>query len=185
MPCAGSPSPRPTSPFLPGRACRPTCGSGDDRPAVGRRFAGDVAGVMAELLATDARTAAAAASGGVNVATWDALRYLAARGRRAGSGDRPVPARSGGIGTRSTRPGRLGHVGRLPRRVARPRPGVGGGRVWRRRAPAVATPIGLAGRERRASGGIGLGRVRGRQSQGATKPGPTKPGPTKGPAGQS
>ncbi len=46
---------------------------------IGRRFVGDVAGVMAELLATDAREAAAAASAGVNVATWDALRYLAAR----------------------------------------------------------------------------------------------------------
>lgn len=46
---------------------------------IGRRFVGDVAGVMAELLAADARAVAAAASAGVNVATWDALRYLAAR----------------------------------------------------------------------------------------------------------
>lgn len=46
---------------------------------IGRRFVGDVAGVMADLLATDARAAAAAAAGGVHVAVWDALRYLAAR----------------------------------------------------------------------------------------------------------
>jgi hypothetical protein len=46
---------------------------------IGRRFAGDVTRVLADLLAADARTAAAAAAAGVNVATWDALRYLAAR----------------------------------------------------------------------------------------------------------
>ncbi len=46
---------------------------------IGRRFVGDVAGVLADLLAADARTAAAAAVAGVNEATWDALRYLAAR----------------------------------------------------------------------------------------------------------
>jgi hypothetical protein len=50
---------------------------------VGKRFVGDVAGVLAELLAADARHAADAAVAAVNgdrfVATWDALRYLAAR----------------------------------------------------------------------------------------------------------
>ncbi len=46
---------------------------------IGRRFVGDVAGVLADLLAADARAAADAAVAGVNVATWDALRYLAAR----------------------------------------------------------------------------------------------------------
>jgi hypothetical protein len=46
---------------------------------IGRRFVGDVTGVLADLLAADARTAAAAAVAGVNVATWDALRYLVAR----------------------------------------------------------------------------------------------------------
>jgi hypothetical protein len=50
---------------------------------VGKRFVGDVAGVLAELLAADARHAADAAVTAVNgdrfVATWDALRYLAAR----------------------------------------------------------------------------------------------------------
>ena len=46
---------------------------------IGQRFVGDVAGVMAEILATDARAAADAAVSSVNLATWDALRYLAAR----------------------------------------------------------------------------------------------------------
>lgn len=46
---------------------------------IGRRFAGDVVGVMAELLANDARAVAADVAAGVNAATWDALRYLAAR----------------------------------------------------------------------------------------------------------
>jgi hypothetical protein len=50
---------------------------------IGERFVGDVAGVLADLLAADARAAADAAVTAVNgdrfVATWDALRYLAAR----------------------------------------------------------------------------------------------------------
>ncbi len=50
---------------------------------VGKRFVGDVAGVLADLLASDARAAADAAVAAVNgdrfIATWDALRYLAAR----------------------------------------------------------------------------------------------------------
>lgn len=46
---------------------------------IGQRFVGDVAGVLAELLASDARTAAAQTSAAGNMATWDALRYLAAR----------------------------------------------------------------------------------------------------------
>lgn len=46
---------------------------------IGQRFVGDVAGVLADLLAADARSAAAAAVAAVNVASWDALRFLAAR----------------------------------------------------------------------------------------------------------
>ncbi len=50
---------------------------------IGQRFVGDVAGVLADILAADARTAADAAVTAVNgdrfVATWDALRFLAAR----------------------------------------------------------------------------------------------------------
>jgi hypothetical protein len=50
---------------------------------IGQRFAGDVAGVLADILAADARMAADAAVTAVNgdrfVATWDALRFLAAR----------------------------------------------------------------------------------------------------------
>ncbi len=46
---------------------------------IGQRFVGDVAGVLADLLAADARRAADAAVAAVNAANWDALRYLAAR----------------------------------------------------------------------------------------------------------
>jgi len=46
---------------------------------IGGRFVGDVAGVLAGLLADDARRAAVEAVANANVATWDALRYLAAR----------------------------------------------------------------------------------------------------------
>ena len=50
---------------------------------IGERFVGDVARVMADVLAADARKAADAAVSAVNgdrfVATWDALQYLAAR----------------------------------------------------------------------------------------------------------
>lgn len=46
---------------------------------IGQRFVGDVAGVLAEILATDARATADAAVATANVAAWDALRYLAAR----------------------------------------------------------------------------------------------------------
>ncbi len=46
---------------------------------IGQRFVGDVAGVLADILAADARAAADAAASSVNLATWDALRYLAAR----------------------------------------------------------------------------------------------------------
>jgi hypothetical protein len=50
---------------------------------IGERFVGDVARVMADILATDARRAADAAVAAVNgdrfVAAWDALRYLSAR----------------------------------------------------------------------------------------------------------
>ena len=46
---------------------------------IGGRFVGDVAGVLAGLLADDARRTAVEAVANANVATWDALRYLAAR----------------------------------------------------------------------------------------------------------
>jgi hypothetical protein len=46
---------------------------------VGQRFVGDVAAVLAGLLATDSRQVADAAVASANVAAWDALRYLAAR----------------------------------------------------------------------------------------------------------
>ncbi len=46
---------------------------------IGGRFVGDVAGVLAELLADDARRTATEAVSLANVAAWDALRYLAAR----------------------------------------------------------------------------------------------------------
>jgi hypothetical protein len=46
---------------------------------IGQRFVGDVAGVLADILAADARAVAEGAAAGVNVAVWDALRYLAAR----------------------------------------------------------------------------------------------------------
>jgi len=46
---------------------------------IGQRFVGDVARVLADTLAADARAASSEVVGGLNVATWDALRYLAAR----------------------------------------------------------------------------------------------------------
>ncbi|HEX3460299.1 MAG TPA: hypothetical protein VHT49_05310 [Acidimicrobiales bacterium] len=46
---------------------------------IGQRFVGDVAGVLASILAADARAAADAAMDDRLVAAWDALRYLAAR----------------------------------------------------------------------------------------------------------
>jgi hypothetical protein len=46
---------------------------------IGQRFVGDVARVLADTLAADARAATSEVVGGFNVATWDALRYLAAR----------------------------------------------------------------------------------------------------------
>jgi hypothetical protein len=46
---------------------------------IGQRFVGDVAGVLADILATDARAVADAAVSSVNVAVWDALRHLVAR----------------------------------------------------------------------------------------------------------
>ncbi len=46
---------------------------------IGQRLVGDVVGAMADLLAADARSAAEEVAGAVNVAVWDALRYLAAR----------------------------------------------------------------------------------------------------------
>jgi hypothetical protein len=46
---------------------------------IGQRFVGDVAGVLASILAADARATADAAMDDRLVASWDALRYLAAR----------------------------------------------------------------------------------------------------------
>jgi hypothetical protein len=50
---------------------------------IGQRFVGEVAGVLADILAADARSAADAAVEAVNgdrfVAAWDALRFLAAK----------------------------------------------------------------------------------------------------------
>jgi hypothetical protein len=46
---------------------------------IGQRFVGDVAGVLADILASDARSVADAAVSSVNVAVWDALRHLVAR----------------------------------------------------------------------------------------------------------
>jgi hypothetical protein len=46
---------------------------------IGQRLVGEVVGTMADLLAADARAAAEDVAGAVNVAVWDALRYLAAR----------------------------------------------------------------------------------------------------------
>lgn len=46
---------------------------------IGQRFVGDVAGVLADILAADARSVADAAVSSVNVAVWDALRHLVAR----------------------------------------------------------------------------------------------------------
>jgi hypothetical protein len=46
---------------------------------IGQRFVGDVARVLADTLAADARAATSEVVAGFNVATWDALRYLAAR----------------------------------------------------------------------------------------------------------
>lgn len=46
---------------------------------IGQRFAGDVVGVLASMLAADARQAADAGMEGPRLAAWDALRYLAAR----------------------------------------------------------------------------------------------------------
>ncbi|HEX3840627.1 MAG TPA: hypothetical protein VHU85_07535 [Acidimicrobiales bacterium] len=46
---------------------------------IGQRFVGDVAGVLASILAADARAAADAAMDDRLIASWDALRYLAAR----------------------------------------------------------------------------------------------------------
>ena len=46
---------------------------------IGQRFVGDVAGVLAGILAADARNVTDTAVGDRLVAVWDALRYLAAR----------------------------------------------------------------------------------------------------------
>ncbi len=46
---------------------------------IGQRFVGDVARVLADILAADARAAAEAVNGERFVAAWDALRFLAAR----------------------------------------------------------------------------------------------------------
>ncbi len=60
---------------------------------IGQRFVGDVAGVLASILAADARAAADAAMDDRILAAWDALRYLAARMERLESRVDPVDAR--------------------------------------------------------------------------------------------
>ncbi|HVB94685.1 MAG TPA: hypothetical protein VND67_10210 [Acidimicrobiales bacterium] len=60
---------------------------------IGQRFVGDVAGVLASILAADARAAADAAMDDRLVAAWDALRYLAARLESLESRVDPVDAR--------------------------------------------------------------------------------------------
>ena len=60
---------------------------------IGQRFVGDVAGVLASILAADARAAADAAMDDRILAAWDALRYLAARMERLESWVDPVDAR--------------------------------------------------------------------------------------------
>ena len=118
---------------------------------IGQRFVGDVAGVLADILAADARTAADAAvtavSGDRFVATWDALRFLAARVELLES-RRPPRSRSGrvaGFGARSERVGRRGR-GLAAARTGR-RSGDRGrsGRrfVGARRAPARAAVVGV------------------------------------------
>jgi hypothetical protein len=59
---------------------------------IGQRFVGDVAGVLASTLAADARRAADAAMDDRLVATWDALRYLAARMESLASRVDPIGA---------------------------------------------------------------------------------------------
>jgi hypothetical protein len=49
---------------------------------IGQRFVGDVAGVMADLLAADSRAVARGVAEDRFTAVWDALRYLAARVER-------------------------------------------------------------------------------------------------------
>ncbi|HEV3266573.1 MAG TPA: hypothetical protein VG014_13690, partial [Acidimicrobiales bacterium] len=63
---------------------------------IGQRFVGDVAGVLAEILAADARAAADAAMDDRILAAWDALRYMAARMERLESRVDPVGARLDG-----------------------------------------------------------------------------------------
>lgn len=63
---------------------------------IGQRFVGDVAGVMASILAADARVAADAAMDDRMLAAWDALRYLAARLETLESRVDPVDARLDG-----------------------------------------------------------------------------------------
>jgi hypothetical protein len=63
---------------------------------IGQRFVGDVAGVLASILAADARVAADAAMDDRMVAAWDALRYLAARLESLESRVDPVDTRLDG-----------------------------------------------------------------------------------------
>lgn len=63
---------------------------------IGQRFVGDVAGVMASILAADARVAADAAMDDRILAAWDALRYLAARLESLESRVDPLDARLDG-----------------------------------------------------------------------------------------
>ncbi len=119
---------------------------------IGRRFVGDVARVLADLLAADARTAAAAAAAGVNVATWDALRYLAARVGLLEARLDPARPRGGRTADEGAGPGRLGGRDRVLAGTSRPRVPGGGGRVGRRSAGR-----GRAGRRAPGPGGGAAG----------------------------
>ncbi|MGC8463133.1 MAG: class I SAM-dependent methyltransferase [Acidimicrobiales bacterium] len=74
---------------------------------IGRRFVGDVAVVLAETLATDARSAADAVSARLDErlgAAWDALRYVAARLERLERRAEPLAAFQLDVHPRATAP---------------------------------------------------------------------------------
>ena len=106
---------------------------------------------------------------------------LSGRPRRCtGGGNRPVSARSGRM---ALDPPDLGAVATMVGSlVGSPDPdrALVVGESGDDAAPTMATPIGLAGRERRASGRIGLGRVRGRQRQGRRSQGRRSQGRRRG-----
>lgn len=109
---------------------------------VGQRFVGDVAGVLAGILAADARRVADAAIEGRQVAAWDALRYLAAR--VAALEDRVDPVGRSTYGSEPVLPvpdvtGWIDEVGRwfVPAGPAGPGAGTG--------SPGTGSPAGTVG----------------------------------------